>query len=320
MIKQKEFLSILPYKKYLNKKFIVHQDINVCFTSHKARINKIKRFIDTLLNQTIPVNVYLTLSSDEFPGKENELPEYIRNINNPSFHINWVKRNIKPFKKSLYTLKDLNDESIIITLDDDVLLNNDTIEIAVKYFDGNYPLGVCNKIRSVGYDGKMYRPTGCFTIYNKSMVKNWETIINDDIINTNDDDSFMIALFWLNGYYNKPIPIDIKFDKNVGGKESSLTEFMKLHDVRNLAKTTDSLISKSVMKITGKDLYDSFGCFNNNTPQNIHITPTSSEIVNLKNRNKSKPVNRIIQLREDIQAGRIVKIPTRNGFIWRRVK
>lgn len=321
LIKQQEFLSILPYKKYLNKKFIVYQDINVCFTSHKARINKIKRFIDTLLNQTIPVNVYLTLSSDEFPGKENELPEYIRNINDPRFHINWVKRNIKPFKKSLYTLKHLNDESIIITLDDDVLLNNDTIEIAVKYFDGNYPLSVCNKIRSVGYDGKMYRPTGCFTIYNKSMVKNWETIINDDIINTNDDDSFMIALFWLNGYYNKPIPIDIKFDKTMVEKESSLTEFMKLHDVRNLAKATDSLISKSVMKITGKDLYNSFGCFNNNTPKNTHITPTSSAMVNLKNiSNKSKPVNRITQLRDDIQAGRMIKIPTGHGFIWRRVK
>ena len=201
-----------------------------------------------------------------------------------------------------------------------VLLNNDIIEIAVKYFDGNYPLSVCNKIRTVGYNGKMYRPTGCFTIYNKSMVKNWETIINDDIINTNDDDSFMIALFWLNGYYNKPIPIDIKFDKTIVEKESSLTEFMKLHDVRNLAKATDSLISKSVMKITGKDLYNSFGCFNNNTPKNTHITPTSSEMVNLKNRNKSKTANRIIQHREDIQAGRIVKIPTVNGFIWKRVK
>ena len=36
--------------------------------------------------------------------------------------------------------------------------------------------------------------------------------------------------------------------------------------------------------------------------------------------NKSKTVNRIIQLREDIQAGRVVKVPTINGFIWKRVK
>ena len=57
----------------------------------------------------------------------------------------------------------------------------------------------------------------------------------------------------------------------------------------------------------------------------LSVTPTSSAIVNLKNRNitssnRSKTVNRINQLREDIQAGRVVKVPTINGFIWKRVK
>ena len=128
-------------------------------------------------------------------------------------------------------------------------------------------------------------------------------------------------MFWLNGYYNKPIPIDIKFDKTIVEKETSLTEFMKLNDVRNLAGTTDSLISKSVMKITGKDLYNSFGCFNNNVPKNTHITPTSSEIVNLKtSSNKFKNVNVIGKLRDDIENGRVIKIPTLNGFVWKRVK
>ena len=152
------------------------------------------------------------------------------------------------------------------------------------------------------------------------MVKNWETIINDDIINTNDDDSFMIAMFWLNGYYNKPIPIDIKFDKTVGGKGSSITEFMKLYDVRNLAKTTDSIISQSVMKITGKDLYNSFGYFNNNTQKNTNITPTSSAIVKLKNINKPESKSKIQTLRTDIEAGRVVRIPVVGGFVWKRAK
>jgi hypothetical protein len=133
----------------------------------------------------------------------------------------------------------------------------------------------------------------------------------------------MIAMFWLNGYYNKPIPIDIKFDKTVGGKESSITEFMKLHDVRNLAKTTDSIISKSVMKITSKDLYNSFGYFNNNTPKNTNITPTSSAIVNLKNKNitsSNKSINSVKQLRADIASGRVIRVPVVGGFVWKRVK
>lgn len=36
--------------------------------------------------------------------------------------------------------------------------------------------------------------------------------------------------------------------------------------------------------------------------------------------NKSKTVNTIKKLREDIRAGRVVKVPTINGFAWKRVK
>ena len=46
----------------------------------------------------------------------------------------------------------------------------------------------------------------------------------------------------------------------------------------------------------------------------------AEDIPDVKEVKKNKTVNRIIQLREDIQAGRIVKVPTANGFIWKRVK
>jgi hypothetical protein len=36
--------------------------------------------------------------------------------------------------------------------------------------------------------------------------------------------------------------------------------------------------------------------------------------------NKSKTVNSIIKLRKDIQEGKVIKVPTVNGFIWKRVK
>ena len=95
---------------------------------------------------------------------------------------------------------------------------------------------------------------------------------------------------------------------------------MKLYDVRNLAKKTDSIISQSVMKITGKDLYNSFGYFNNNTPKNTNITPTSSAIVKLKNINKPESKSKIQTLRTDIEAGKVIRVPVVGGFVWKRVK
>ena len=42
-------------------------------------------------------------------------------------------------------------------------------------------------------------------------------------------------------------------------------------------------------------------------------------IINDKS-DKNKKVESIKKLREDIQSGRIIKIPTQNGFVWKRVK
>lgn len=51
----------------------------------------------------------------------------------------------------------------------------------------------------------------------------------------------------------------------------------------------------------------------------VGFKPTE-DIPDVKEVKNNKPVNRITQLRDDIQAGRIIKIPTGHGFIWRRVK
>lgn len=308
--KQKDFLSILPYKKFINQKFKLDtkSNINVCFTSFKGRINNLKPLIDSLLNQSVRCNIYLTLSIDEFPNKENELPKYLTSISDSRLHINWVEKNIKPFKKSLYTLHLLDDDAIIVTLDDDVVLNKDTIEIGLKHFDGNNPLCIKHYKTTVGYNKMMYTPSGCFTIYNKNMVKHWDEIINDEIILTNDDDRFMMALFWLNGYYNKPI-FELSVNELIKGKgKEVLTQNLSMDECKKMALNSDEIISKYVKKITGKHLYDSFGYFNNEPVEETKIDIRKN--------------SRINQLKEDIKNGNVIKTysPNGSGFVWKRVK
>ena len=47
---------------------------------------------------------------------------------------------------------------------------------------------------------------------------------------------------------------------------------------------------------------------------------TTEDIPDVKEVKNNKTVNKITQLRDDIQAGRMIKIPTGHGFIWRRAK
>ena len=350
--KQNDFLSVLPYRRYINKKYLYgkEKNINVCLTSHKARINKIRPLIDSILNQTIDCNIYLTLSSDEFPQKEKGLPANIENINDPRFHINWVKENITTFKKSLYTLHLLSDDAIIVTLDDDDILERDTIERGVRYFDGENPLTRDYCYRSIGYNGIMYRPGGCFQIYNKDMVKNWEKVINDDIIKTKDDDSFMIAMFWLNGYYTCPIPIKIKFDLELIHSEGVVTHGLSYNEFRRYVKGNDEIINESVQKITGKHLYDSFAYFNGGKSHRIP-NPISEDVKEdvliyspelnvyvpkrildehevdipkvVEKPSSPKPshsgIKNIIQdMNSNKVANRIIKLSTGKGFIWKK--
>lgn len=314
--KQDEFLSILPYRQYLNKKYLKNK-VCICLTSYKKRICNIKNIIESLFNQTIDTDIYLTLSSDEFPEKENELPEYLKTIRNPRFHINWVKENTRSFKKSLYTLNLIDDESIIITVDDDVILENDVIEMALNHFDGENPLTISNKMRSVGYSGLMHTPSGCFTVYTKNMVKHWDEIINKNIISTNDDDSFMIAMFWLNGYYNKYIPVNLQFDTNMESI-GSLTHHMKVNECRDMARKSDKIIDESFYGISGKHLYESFGYFNESRKG---LKP---EIKNYNNEGNAtrqdKTKLRIKQLRKDIMNGNVIRVLTSTGYCWKKVK
>lgn len=318
--KQKDFLLILPYRNLLNKKYKINgeSEIHVCLTSYKGRINVVHKIISSLLNQSIKCYVHLTLSSDEFTDGVKSLPNSLLNIDNPMFSIHWVKRNIKPFKKSLYTLKYIPDDSIVVTVDDDIVMPKNIIEDAVRDFDGTHPLGISNNITSVGYYGKMYTPTGRLTVYNKKMVSHWDEIISDDIISTNDDDRFMLSLFWLNGYYNKPIG-SISMSKILIGKidtTESLTDNLSRSQCMKMATNSDSIISESVKKITGKELYESFGYYNNETSHNLYSNDTYQPP------HSNPKLEKLIRLRRDINEGRIIRIKNPNGagFIWKRIK
>lgn len=101
--------------------------IIVSLTSHPARINTAHKTINTLLNQSLkPDKIILWLSEDEFPKKENDLPEKLIELKNFGLNIEWCE-NIKSYKKLLPALKKYPND-IIITADDDVYYEKDVVE------------------------------------------------------------------------------------------------------------------------------------------------------------------------------------------------
>ena len=107
--------------------------IIVSLTSFPERINIVIKTIKTLLNQSLkPDMVILWLAPEQFPNKENDLPQELLDLKEYGLTIDWYK-DIRSYKKIIPTLKKYPD-SIIITTDDDIYYAPDTVESLYKSY------------------------------------------------------------------------------------------------------------------------------------------------------------------------------------------
>jgi len=116
-------------------------DCVVSLTSWKGRIYHpdVPKVIYSIIRQKTQYKfkVVLVLSTDEFPNKEEDLPENIRILSETNnIEILWFKENIKAFKK--YYPTHLKYKNVpIITTDDDIFLYEDFIETFMNLHKNN---------------------------------------------------------------------------------------------------------------------------------------------------------------------------------------
>ena len=98
-------------------------------TSYPARIQYVPQVIETLRAQTRPADrILLYLSADQFPGREEDLPEALRGaVSDAQVCLRWVSGDLKPHKKYFYAFREFP-EDFIVTVDDDVLYEPTLLE------------------------------------------------------------------------------------------------------------------------------------------------------------------------------------------------
>ena len=99
---------------------VYHPEIIVSLTSYPARINTVSQTIESLLNQSMKADkVILWLAPEQFPHKEQDLPQDLLNLVGKGLIIDWY-HDIRSYKKLIPTLKKYPN-AIVITADDDAL-------------------------------------------------------------------------------------------------------------------------------------------------------------------------------------------------------
>lgn len=157
-----------------------------------------------------PDIVFLNLSEAEFPNRELDLPRELVQLSkgDSTFKINWVPgRNTKTMKKVFPILPMLDDSDRIIIIDDDLDIPRDLVELRVREFEEHsckYAIsGACNPRLHLNKPlvGKFkYNTIAQTSIFTKRMLKGYDKILTDALIDTLNDDCLYSMLILSNGF------------------------------------------------------------------------------------------------------------------------
>ncbi|SFE81777.1 glycosyl transferase [Thermophagus xiamenensis] len=121
------FIFFLKYKFFKRKLINTEGNVVISMTSFPDRIKTVWLTIMSIGNQKVkPSRILLYLSLEEFPGGINDIPSTLKKLMEYGLEVKFVENNIRSYKKFYYALQDLKN-SIIVTIDDDLIYPEDTI-------------------------------------------------------------------------------------------------------------------------------------------------------------------------------------------------
>mgnify|MGYP003303663931 CR=1 FL=1 len=159
------YKSLKGLQNYINKKELNHKiesfskiGINqdkkngpfliVSLTSFPARINEIHYTIYSLLNQSLkPDKLILWLAEEQFPKKEDDLPNDLLQLKSNGLTIEWCN-DIKSYKKLIPALKDYPTD-FIVTADDDIYYHETWLEDMWKKYEKHPKTIISSRARRI---------------------------------------------------------------------------------------------------------------------------------------------------------------------------
>ena len=122
----------------------------VSLTSFPARIHKVYYAIKSLMLQTYKADeIILWLSESQFP--ERKLPENFKYLTDRGLTIRWCD-DLRSHKKYFYVLQEQDSDEVVITYDDDIIYEADSIEKLMKTHEQYPDCIICNRGHEIVYD------------------------------------------------------------------------------------------------------------------------------------------------------------------------
>jgi hypothetical protein len=140
-------------------------------TSYPARIPRIHYTIISLLQQSIkPDEIILWLGKEQFPNRNNDLPNELIKLLEHGLTIKYCK-DIRSYTKLIPALREYPDD-VIVTADDDIFYPNNWFELLISSYEQDYTIVHCHRAHKI-----TLTPNGDLCSYNdwKGAVEYEET-------------------------------------------------------------------------------------------------------------------------------------------------
>lgn len=127
------------------------QRIIISLTSFPQRMHDIHYTIYSLLNQSLkPDAVVLWLAEEQFPNKEQDIPQSVLNLRGNGLTIKWCQ-DLRSYKKLIPSLKEYPND-IIVTTDDDIYYPPTWLELLYTSYLRNPHTIHCHRGHKIRFD------------------------------------------------------------------------------------------------------------------------------------------------------------------------
>lgn len=180
----KKFSEIYEYE--FNGKTYNNEPAIISLTSWKKRINTVSKTIFSLIKNCPNFHIVLVLSKDEFPNKEKDLPiNLMLFVEQNLIELFWINKNLKSFKKILFTMDKYKNVPIISVDDDMVYVWNFAKDLYDNWQKNNNAI-----ISHVKSFYQPPNPCGCAALYPPSSYNTFLKEFKKYKIKDNQDDGF----------------------------------------------------------------------------------------------------------------------------------
>lgn len=146
------------------------EKIIVSLTTFPQRINIVRYAIKSLMIQTVlPDRIVLWLSKEQF--SEQVIPQTLTDLVERGLEVKFVDDNLKSHKKYIYALQQQKENEVVITYDDDLIYEKNSIEKLVVLHN-KYPNSIiCNRAHEVKHNNSDFFSYNSWTVRSDEGVK-----------------------------------------------------------------------------------------------------------------------------------------------------